>query len=199
MNQTRWLANPLLTILLSAGLAITAGTAISAPVAAQQAEQPHSLEQDFQQPIVFEADEEFMDWLEGKFNATGNIRISQGTLLIEADRMDVEGFSSDGNEPEIFIVTGSPATYQQQIQPGMLAQAHAETIRYDATTRILTLEGSAELRQGDNQVNAARIVFNIEAQQVRAERGDDDSQVRTTVQPRPRNNSENNGDNDEQN
>lgn len=159
-----------------------------------------TLERDFQQPVDIEADREFLDMREGIFQVQGNVIIRQGSMTIRADELEIEGFSEAGGDAERFVAKGSPATYEQEIDVGIFVTASAEEIIYDAVERILIMQGNAELFQGGNVVRAARITYNLEAQQIEAERGEsDDERVRNIFQPRERTNNENNGANNNSN
>lgn len=150
---------------------------------------------DFQQPINVDADDQELDLVANRLVFRNNVVIQQGSLQITADRLDVVSESEDGvGEGEVFIATGAPATYQQEIEPGMLVEASADEIRYDARVRVLTLRGSAQMRQSGNQVSASRITYYVDEQRVTAEREQDsEERVRTIFQPRQGSESENNG------
>lgn len=141
---------------------------------------------DFQQPISIEADDQELDIQANRVIVRNNVIIRQGSLIITADRLEVV---SDGDvtqgEGEVFIATGSPATYQQEVEDGMLVEASASEIRYDASTRILILQGNAQMLQSGNQVSASRITYYVDEQRVTAERDQDsEERVRTIFQPR---------------
>lgn len=146
------------------------------------------IERDFSQPILVDADREELDLRANRLVLHDNVVIQQGTLRITADQLNVESETELGSgDSEVFIATGNPATYQQEVEPGMLVEASAGEIRYDAATRVISLLGNATMQQGGNQVSANRIVYYIDEQRVTAERGEDDDQrVRNIFQPRPR-------------
>lgn len=146
------------------------------------------VDRDFTQPILVDADREELDLRENRLVLHDNVVIQQGSLRITADLLNVESDSELGSgDSEVFIATGNPATYQQEIEPGMLVEASASEIRYDAATRVISLVGQATMQQGGNQVSANRIVYYIDEQRVTAERGEEDDQrVRNVFQPRQR-------------
>lgn len=141
---------------------------------------------DFQQPISIDAEDQEFDMQAGRIIVRNNVIISQGTLRIHADRLEV--INEEGGElgeGELFIASGSPATYQQEVEPGMLVEASADEIHYDARTRVLTLRGNAQMLQSGNQVSAGRITYYVDEQRVTAERAEDsEERVRTIFQPR---------------
>ncbi|WP_194756241.1 lipopolysaccharide transport periplasmic protein LptA [Aliidiomarina indica] len=158
---------------------------------ALSADVPSGFQRDFEQPVQILADNDLLDLQQSVYRATGNVRINQGSLRITAHELEVTGFDSRSNEPEVFALRGTPATYQQEIEPGIIVNAEAASIQYDATAGILTLQGNAELRQDGSLVRAERIVYNLATQQVTSDRGDE--QVETIFRPRPRTQQNNNG------
>lgn len=157
---------------------------------------------DFTQPIEIESNHDELDLRANILTFRDNVIIQQGTLRITADRLDVVSEGDEAGAGEVFIASGTPATYQQEVEPGILVEASAEEIRYDSRDRVLTLNGNAQMKQSNNQVNANRITYFVEEQRVTAERDEDsDERVRTIFQPRnnsdntPEPNLENNGTN----
>ena len=145
---------------------------------------------DFQQPILIDADDQELDMQVNRVIVRNNVIITQGSLRIMADRLEViSDADSEFGEGEVFIATGSPATYQQEVEPSVLVEASADEIRYDARARVLTLHGNAQMLQSGNQVNANRITYYVNEQRVTAERDEDsEERVRTIFQPRQNNN-----------
>lgn len=148
------------------------------------------VENDFQQPIQVQADHEELDLRANRLVFSRNIVITQGSLEITADRLEVESISDgERGEGEIFVATGSPATYQQTVDDGITVNAHANEIRFDSRRRVLTLTGDAQMRESGNQVDAQRITYYVEELRATAERGEDDEQrVRSIFRPRGNNN-----------
>ena len=165
--------------------ALLSSLLLAAPVAAD-------MTRDFAQPIEIESDAEELDWRAGVLIFRGNVIIQQGTLRINAERLDVVSEDDEEiGEGEVLIATGSPATYQQEVEPGVIVEASANEIRYDSRVRVLTLSGDAQMRQSGNQVSANRIIYYADEQRVTAERDEDsEERVRTILQPR-----QNNGNN----
>lgn len=150
--------------------------------------QTSSLERDFAQDMRVLANNSLFDSGDGIYRASGNVRISQGSLLITAHTLEISGTDPNSNEAEIFILEGGdgePATYEQEIEDGFIVNAHAQRIEYNATERVLRLFGAAELFQDGNLVRAESIVYNVEQKQVSATRGEE-GQVETIFRPRPR-------------
>ncbi|RUO23488.1 lipopolysaccharide transport periplasmic protein LptA [Aliidiomarina iranensis] len=152
-----------------------------------------TLARDFAAPIRILADNDLLDLAENVYRASGNVRITQGSMRITAHTLSVTGFETNTGEDELFILEGNgegPATYEQEIEPGMIVNAYANRIEYDATNRILKLVGAAELTQEGNSVRAENITYYVETMQVSATRGEE--QVETIFRPRSRTENEQN-------
>lgn len=96
-----------------------------------------------------------------------NVEVRQGTMLINAGRLEANASAGRGNE--VLIASGNPATYSQKLEDGKEVKAQAKEIRYDLATRTLTLTGDAELSQSGSLVQGAMIRYNIATQQLSAE------------------------------
>jgi lipopolysaccharide export system protein LptA len=140
---------------------------------------------DFQQPLSIDSDTSFGDIQTSTLVYEHNVIVQQGSLKILADRLEIDGSAGDG--AEVFIATGNPATYSQMMEDGSVVEAQANEIRYERAIRLLTMTGDAELKQRGSLVRASLVRYNIETQQLSAERGDDESgRVRTIFEPTQR-------------
>ena len=156
----------------------------SSSVSAQRS----TLERDLAEEVRILADNNFLDAADSVYRAWGNVRITQGSLLITANTLEITGFEQADAEAELFLLAGTdsqPATYRQEIEAGMFVNANAIRIEYDASNRILRLFGAAELQQDGNVVRAESIVYDVESKSVSASRSDD-NQVETIFRPRLR-------------
>lgn len=112
---------------------------------------------------------------------SGNVSVSQGTLLIKADKLVID--SSAGKGKEVFIASGEPAVYSQTLEGDKPIQANANEIRYDFATRVLTLTGKAEINQSGSLVQSAKIQYDLEKQTLNAESGGKEERVSTIFTP----------------
>ncbi|RUO26655.1 lipopolysaccharide transport periplasmic protein LptA [Aliidiomarina minuta] len=173
-------------------LSITLSAIISSALLIVAPAFANNFERDFEQPIQVNADYQEIDSRANRLLYQDNVVIAQGSLLINAERLEVESTADELGDGEIFVATGSPARYQQDVEEGVTVEAQANEIRYDSGTGILTLRGNAELRQLGNLVRASQITYYVNDQRVTAQRSDDgEDRVTTIFQPRTRNQSEN--------
>lgn len=131
------------------------------------------LESDKSQPITIQADYAEISEAVGTAIYQGNVQLNQGSLQIYSDRIVV--FSNDKKKVEKVVATGSPASFEQQLEsnkPKVVAKAN--DIEYQPLNSKLILSHQAELTQGDNLFEGERIEYNIKLQILNAS-GDIDS------------------------
>lgn len=114
-----------------------------------------------------------------------NVEVKQGSLLIKADRLEINASAGKGNE--VFIFTGSPVTYSQILEGNLPVTASAMEIRYDLASRTLTLSTEAELVQSGSMVRGDLIRYNLELQQLTAG-GEQNRRVTTIFTPETKEN-----------
>ncbi len=156
---------PLISLLTSATLAFIATSAT--------AEQS-----DFKKPIELKAESQFLDGKNKKSVFIDNVQIVQGSLNILADRVEVE--ATEGKGKEVFSATGKPAVYRQKLDDGRTVEARAFEIRYEVSSRTISLNGQAELIQNSSVVKGESIVYNMEKEQLMA-KGDGSGDGRVTT------------------
>jgi lipopolysaccharide export system protein LptA len=149
--------------------------------------QAQARESDLDQPIEIAADRSEFDERAGRQILEGNVRITQGTMLISAERIEIA--LEDGSLAKI-VGTGSPLRFEQDNESGERMRGAANRISYDAVNGSLVLEGKATLTQPGQSLASERIVFNGTTQTVRAEgdaSGTASGRVQIRIEPPPRN------------
>lgn len=99
--------------------------------------------------------------------------ITQGSLKITADEVRIDASAGDGNE--VFIATGTPASFEQRSQDGSLVKASGNEIRYTRKDKKINLSGSAQLAQDSSTVSGENIIFDMLNEQLIASGTDGDS------------------------
>jgi len=113
---------------------------------------------DRDKPMNIEADTARMDDVQKLAIYEGKVILTQGTLWLSADRVDVrqdaEGFTSG-------LAVGSPVQFRQKLE-GREEYAHgwAERIEYDARQEEVRLLGSARLQKGEEELRGSMITYN---------------------------------------
>ncbi|MCC2617849.1 lipopolysaccharide transport periplasmic protein LptA [Aestuariibacter halophilus] len=139
-------------------------------------------ENDFKQPIKVDSKSQFVDGKSKTSIFREDVHITQGSLSIDADEVEVIAIEGEGRE--VFIARGQPAVYGQTMDDGSRIKAVANEIRYQVSNSTLTLTGNAELQQNSSKVSGDSIVFNMELEQLIAQGTDDDEgRVTTIFQP----------------
>lgn len=124
-------------------------------------------ENDFTKPIKVDAASQFVDGINKISLFKQDVFITQGSLTIEAD--EVEVIASAGKGQEVFIARGNPASYTQQVKDGKTVNAKANEIRYEVGNRTIALTGNAELQQDTSMVSGDSITYDMENEQMLAE------------------------------
>ncbi|WP_269519229.1 lipopolysaccharide transport periplasmic protein LptA [Alteromonas sp. BMJM2] len=138
-----------------------------------------SNENDFGLPIEIGSNSQFIDGKNKTALYKDNVLITQGSLTIEAD--EVEVIASEGSGREIFVARGNPASYSQELEDGNPVSAKANEIRYEVAKRTISLNGNAELKQDTSQVKGNSITFDMVTEQLLATGGADDASGRVTT------------------
>lgn len=134
---------------------------------------------DTQQPIHWRADHAEGD-ATGRTILTGDVRMEQGTLRVEADRMVIE---YDGDRVVRITAEGDLARYRQQPRPDAEpVAADAERIVYHAVEERVELLGRAYLAQEPNEFRGEVIHYDVRAGRIDAA-GDGEGSVQMIWQP----------------
>ncbi len=121
--------------------------------------------------IFITADHMKMNIETGNSTYTGQVKISQGKLVLTGDKVTLE----QGTEQlERLIVTGKPARYHHLTETGETIEAESEHMVYTASQNTLVMTINAHLKQPDHQLSSQKIVYNTEKKIVIAG-GDNDT------------------------
>lgn len=138
-------------------------------------------QEDFKLPIKVDSKTQFVDGKRKTSIFKEDVHVTQGSLTIDAD--EVEVIADQGEGLEVFIARGNPAAYSQKMDDGSTVTAKAQEIRYQVATRTLELRGGAELIQDASRVQGEEISFNLESKQLMAGNDSGESRVTTVFQP----------------
>jgi lipopolysaccharide export system protein LptA len=140
-------------------------------------------------PVNLEADRITIDDARKVHLFEGKVRLSQGSLLIEASRIvvaqDAAGFQRGTAE-------GSPARFRQKREGrDEFVSGEAERIEYDASSERIEFFGQAVVRSGLDEIRGAYIGYDAREERYFAEArspqdgtGTRNGRVRATIQPR---------------
>jgi len=141
-----------------------------------------ALSSDRNQPMNIEADRANIDDKRGISVYQGNVKITQGSLLLTADELTVTTRNGDIINA---VATGQPATYRQQPDNKPQAiDAEALRIEYLADQQKVILLQKAKVQQGGDTFLSDRIHYDIAQDKVNAGDGSSGDRVRITIQPK---------------
>lgn len=137
---------------------------------------------DLKQEIKVSASRTAGDLKNKIFSYIDNVVITQGSLKIKADLVQV---ISQGNDSDVktYIAKGSPATFEQILEDGTPIYLQADEITYEPAKNTVIISGNAELRQAGSKVNGSVITYNFLTEQVLAD-SNNNERVETTLQPK---------------
>jgi lipopolysaccharide export system protein LptA len=149
---------------------------------------PPGLAADRNQPIQLEADRVMVDDAKQLATFTGNVVLTQGSLVIRGDRMEVrqdkQGFRQG--------TTWGNLAYFRQKRPGSddLIEGWAERIEFDGRTDRVQMFNRALLKRGADEVRGNYISYDATTELFQASGGSPgaktgDGRVRAILQPRP--------------
>jgi len=142
---------------------------------------------DHKKPIELEADQVIVDDAQKISTFSGNVRLSQGSLLILGEkiivRQDDEGFLRVTSQ-------GKPSSFRQkrEAMEGYV-EGYGELVEYDARAKTIDLHTQARLKRDLDEVFGEHITYNANTEvfQVAGSPGTEDTRpqrVRAVLQPK---------------
>lgn len=129
-----------------------------------------ALDTDRKQPISLEADAAEMDEAKGHYIYSGNVVVTQGSMIISAHTVEI--IMDDNNNIDSFIADGNDAAQahlQQKVESdSSLLEAWANNLVYDVSADVITLSGNAALHQRGNQFSGDVINYSVADEKVKA-------------------------------
>lgn len=119
-----------------------------------------ALPSDKEQNMNVASNEATIDSKQGQTILRGQVKITQGTLEINADKVTL--FYDDKRKLKSLLAEGTPARFQQQLEANKaLVHAEADNITYLATKEHLTLEKNAFVEQKGATTRGGRIDYDM--------------------------------------
>lgn len=189
--RLRFLAQPPLGQRLRAGLcaAVAGSLLLSAPAIAEKA--------DREKPMEVQADKSgTADLLNQVSRFEGHVLITQGTMTIKADRVEIRQTPDGFHQATAWGNASAPVSYRQK-RDGVdeYVEGQAQRVEYDGRSEVLRFIGNAVVRrtQGTrtlDEITGTRITWNHAAEQFDVQGGtptasNPDGRVRAVLSPRP--------------
>ena len=147
----------------------------------------HAEKADRSKPLNLEADSVTLDDIKKISVYQGNVILSQGTLLLRADRVQVTQ-NADGLDK--LHAAGRPAAFRQKIEGrDEFIEGFANRIEFDSVNGQLELIGQAQLRRGGDELRGAQISYNANTEFYKVVGQPDaktpSGRVRAVIRPKP--------------
>jgi lipopolysaccharide export system protein LptA len=156
--------------------------------AALLASPAHAEKADRDKPVNLEADTVTLDDVRKVSVYEGNVILSQGTLMLRADRVQVTQTASGLDK---VVATGRPVAFRQKVDGrDEFIEGFANRIEYDSVNSQLELIGQAQLRRGSDELRGAQISYNANTEFYKVVGQPDaktpSGRVRAVIRPKPR-------------
>jgi len=117
-----------------------------------------ALKSDRQQLLNVDADSLDAGLDDNRAVLKGNVRITQGTLVIEAAEATLT--QGEQQETQRVLLSGAPVTLEQDLDEGGRLKARANRVDYDVTAETIVLSGAANVSQPRGDLSGEKIVYN---------------------------------------
>lgn len=144
-----------------------------------------ALPQDKQQAIEISADSAEIDEGSGTAIYSGNVKLIQGSLELDADKLTLH--TDNNGDVQLIVAKGRPAHFQQQHQADApLTHGYGQTIEFDIQLDLLTLTEQAKLLRADDSFSGKRIQVDTTNNLIQAfsDKHQPDSRVQMIIKPR---------------
>lgn len=147
----------------------------------------HALEADRTQPVDVAADRSESSQKAGTTVLSGNVKITQGSMVITADKAEV--FQPEGAKITRVLLTGNPATLEQQLDgDGGRMKAAARTVDYALSSNIVTLREQVRVEQTRGTMTGELIEYDIKTGQLKGGGGGTAGRIQMRIEPETKKN-----------
>lgn len=139
---------------------------------------------DRERPINVEADSVRVDDVKKVASYEGHVVMTQGTLMITADRIEVR---QDDKGVVSGLATGKPVYFRQKMEASSeFAEGWADRIEYDGQSDKIKLMGQARLKRGIDELRGELITYDSASEFFQAKGGSSGAsgRVRAVIRPR---------------
>jgi lipopolysaccharide export system protein LptA len=139
----------------------------------------YALPSDIEKPIRIEADSAERDEPNGRTIYQGDVKITQGTLIISAEKIIILDTTE---QLDRINATGTPATLSQQVtKEGERVYASANSIEYIVSQKKIELSEQAQLIQGGSKISSEKINYSVIGQVINAKGSGQGSRVEMVI------------------
>ncbi|MGD8122782.1 lipopolysaccharide transport periplasmic protein LptA [Vibrio sp. Hep-1b-8] len=141
-----------------------------------------ALSTDQEQPVYIDSDSQQLDMQSNKVTFIGDVKLKQGSININADKVIVTRDPKDGSIQEIEGY-GNLATFSQLTDDGKTLYGEAKELYYVMIDDQLTMIDQAMLSQDDSVIRGTKIRYKISSQKLIADGKEKGDRVSTVLQP----------------
>ena len=141
-----------------------------------------ALSTDQDQPVYIDSDSQQLDMQSNKVTFLGDVKLKQGSININADKVIVTRDPKDGSIQEIEGY-GDLATFSQLTDDGKTLYGEAKELYYVMADDQLTMIDKAMLSQDDSVIRGTKIRYKISSQKLIADGKQKGDRVSTVLQP----------------
>ncbi|MGD8234365.1 lipopolysaccharide transport periplasmic protein LptA [Vibrio sp. TRT 1302] len=141
-----------------------------------------ALSTDQEQPVYIDSDSQQLDMQSNKVTFIGDVKLKQGSININADKVIVTRDPKDGSIQEIEGY-GNLATFSQLTDDGKTLYGEAKELYYVMVDDQLTMIDQAMLSQDDSVIRGTKIRYKISSQKLIADGKEKGDRVSTILQP----------------
>lgn len=141
-----------------------------------------ALSSDQDQPVYINSDSQQLDMQSNKVTFLGDVKLKQGSININADKIIVTRDPKDGSINEIQGF-GDLATFSQLTDEGKTLYGEAKELHYVMVDDQLTMIDKAMLSQDDSVIRGTKIRYKISSQKLIADGKKRGDRVSTVLQP----------------
>ncbi len=144
---------------------------------------------DRDKPFFLEADQVLIDDMHQTSTFTGSVRLTQGTLLIRGDKIEVVQYKDGFNQARAY---GNTASFRQKREGSEeYLEGYGERIEYDTRTGTVDFYVQARVKRESDEVRGDRITYSMKTEtfQVSSSAGTKNTKpgrVRAVLQPKPK-------------
>ncbi|MEH0741840.1 lipopolysaccharide transport periplasmic protein LptA [Vibrio cholerae] len=141
-----------------------------------------ALSTDRDQPVYIDSDSQQLDMQSNQVTFLGDVKLKQGSININADKVVVTRDPADGSIQEIEGY-GNLATFSQLTDDGKTLYGEAKELYYKMVDDQLTMIDQAMLSQDDSVIRGNQIRYKISSQKLIADGKEKGDRVSTVLQP----------------
>ena len=136
---------------------------------------------DREQPMQVGANQSQTSEKTGITVLTGDVRIDQGSLMIRADRGEIE--QKDGEVSRV-VFDGAPVHLEQDIDGQGRLKADARRIEYLLSEQTVVMTGAVRIERPRGVLTGERVVYRLDSGEMQA--GEPGGRVNMTIAPKPK-------------